>query len=176
VNQIARARNAGAAAATGEWLLFIDADSQPSAGLFGDVIEHIQSGRCLAGGSTVRLEAGFPVARFVTALWNGLSRWRRWLAGSFIFCETAAFRKIGGFSHELFAGEELDLSQRLHTLAKETNRTVVILHRHPLYTSARKMRLYSTREHLWFVLRVALRPNGAIRSRETCNIWYDGRR
>jgi glycosyltransferase involved in cell wall biosynthesis len=176
VNQIARARNAGAAAATGEWLLFIDADSQPSAGLFGDVIEQIQSGRCLAGGSTVRLEAGYPVARFVTALWNGLSRWRRWLAGSFIFCETAAFRKIGGFSHELFAGEELDLSQRLHTLAKETNRTVVILHRHPLYTSARKMRLYSTREHLWFVLRVALRPNGAIRSRETCNIWYDGRR
>jgi hypothetical protein len=45
-----------------------------------------------------------------------------------------------------------------------------------LYTSARKMRLYSTREHLWFVLRVALRPNGAIRSRKACNIWYDGRR
>ena len=176
VNQIARARNAGAAAASGEWLLFIDADSHPSAGLFGDVIGQIQSGRCLAGGSTVRLEAGYPVARLVTSLWNGISRWRRWLAGSFIFCDTAAFRKIGGFSHELFAGEELDLSRRLHTLAKENDRTIVILHQHPLYTSARKMRLYSTREHLWFVLRVAFRPNGAIRSREACNIWYDGRR
>ena len=29
-NQIARARNAGAAAACGEWLVFIDADSHPS--------------------------------------------------------------------------------------------------------------------------------------------------
>jgi len=176
VNQIARARNSGTAAASGEWLLFIDADSHPSTGLFGDVIGQIQSGRCLAGGSTVRLEAGYPVGSFVTRLWNGISRWRRWLAGSFIFCETAVFRKIGGFSNELFAGEELDLSQRLHALAKETGRTVVILHQHPLYTSARKMRLYSTWEYLWFVLRVAFRPNGAIRSRETCSIWYDGRR
>ena len=30
VNQISRARNAGAAAATGEWFLFVDADSFPS--------------------------------------------------------------------------------------------------------------------------------------------------
>src|SRR5205823_2793019 len=29
INQIARARNTGAAAATGDWLLFIDADSHP---------------------------------------------------------------------------------------------------------------------------------------------------
>ena len=33
VNQIARARNRGAAAATGDWLIFVDADSHPSAGL-----------------------------------------------------------------------------------------------------------------------------------------------
>ena len=31
VNQIARARNSGAAAATGDWLIFVDADSHPSA-------------------------------------------------------------------------------------------------------------------------------------------------
>lgn len=36
VNQIGRARNTGAAAASGRWLLFIDADSQPSAALLAD--------------------------------------------------------------------------------------------------------------------------------------------
>ena len=61
VNQIARARNTGAAAATGDWLVFVDADSQPSARLFAEVVEQIQGGRCLAGGVTVRLDQGGAV-------------------------------------------------------------------------------------------------------------------
>lgn len=176
VNQIARARNTGAAAASGDWLLFIDADSHPTAELFVEVVAQIESGRCLAGGSTVRLEVGHPVADGVTKLWNGISRWRRLLAGSFIFCEAAAFRKVQGFSLELFAGEELDLSKRLQTLARETGRQIVILHRHPLLTSARKMHLYSVREHLRFVLRAAFRPGSVLRNRDACHTWYDGRR
>ena len=57
VNQIARARNCGAAAATGNWLIFVDADSHPSAELFADVAAQITSGKCLAGGATVKLDA-----------------------------------------------------------------------------------------------------------------------
>ena len=38
VNQIARARNCGAAAATGDWLVFIDADSHPSAELLAEAL------------------------------------------------------------------------------------------------------------------------------------------
>ena len=44
VNQIARARNSGAAAATGDWLVFIDADSHPSVELFADVAEQMAIG------------------------------------------------------------------------------------------------------------------------------------
>jgi glycosyltransferase involved in cell wall biosynthesis len=38
VNQIARARNSGARAACGDWLLFVDADSSPSPELFEEVL------------------------------------------------------------------------------------------------------------------------------------------
>lgn len=175
VNQIARARNCGAAAATGDWLLFVDADSHPSRELFGEMIEQIVSGTCLAGGCTVKLEGDYPMGRRVTGLWNCISRVCHWLAGSFIFCEAAAFREIGGFSNELFAAEELDLSKRLKRLAKRRGKRIVILHRNPLVTSARKMHLYTMREHLGFMLRAVLAP-GTIRRREACFIWYDGRR
>ena len=175
VNQIARARNAGAAAATGDWLIFVDADSHPNAGLFAEVAAQISSGRCLAGGVTVRMDEKHLMAGFATWLWNCASRVGRLLAGSFIFCETAAFRKIGGFSNELFAAEELELSRRLRKLARQTNRKIVILHHHPLISSARKLRLYTIRDHLKLLVCI-LFDRRALNRRESCTLWYDGRR
>ena len=174
-NQIARARNCGAAAATGDWLIFVDADSHPSAELFEDVAEQISSGHCLAGGSTVRLDSRHWLSETVNAFWNVLSRSCRLFAGSFIFCEAAVFRQIGGFSNELFAGEELELSGRLKKLAKKTGRKIVILHRHPLVTSARKLRLYSFGEYFRLVARAAVNRH-TLTNRKACHIWYDGRR
>ena len=176
VNQIARARNTGAAAATGDWLLFVDADSRPSPGLFGEVAEQITSGECLAGGCTVRMDERHFIADCGTALWNILSRALNWAAGAFIYCETGAFRKVGGFSLELFASEEVDLSKRLKKLARSSGKKIVILHRYPLLTSARKMRLYSRGDMARFLTKVIFRPRATVTSREACSPWYDGRR
>jgi glycosyltransferase involved in cell wall biosynthesis len=176
INQIARARNRGAMEAKGDWLIFVDADSKPSRELFQDVAEQIESGQFLAGGSVVKLDGDHAMARRVTAIWNFVSRRFCLLAGSFIFCETAAFREVGGFSNELFAAEELDLTKRLKELARSKKKQMVILHQHPLTTSPRKMELYTARQHLWFMLKAALLPGRTIRSREACFIWYDGKR
>jgi glycosyltransferase involved in cell wall biosynthesis len=176
VNQIARARNRGAQAATGDWLIFVDADSHPSAELFDDVAEQIESGRCLAGGCTIKLEESSRTGNVITGLWNRVSRVARWAAGSFIFCETAAFRKIGGFNIELFASEEIDLSKRLKKLARAERKRIVILHRHPIVTSARKLHLYTAREHFLFLAKTILGGGKTLNSREACHTWYDGRR
>ena len=176
VNQIARARNCGAAAATGDWIIFVDADSQPTRELFADVVEQIRGGRCLAGGVTVRLDPTPFVVVLVIGSWNAISRVMKWAAGSFIYCETAAFREVGGFSNELFVSEELDLSIRLKKLARRKGRRMVILTRHPLLTSARKLHLYSHAEHAWFMLKTVLTGGRTLRARDKCEIWYDGRR
>jgi glycosyltransferase involved in cell wall biosynthesis len=175
INQIARARNVGAAAATGDWLLFVDADSHPGEKLFDDVAGQISSGKVLAGGVTIRLDEKRFIAGLVTQFWNCASRLTRLMAGSFIFVEAAAFRQVGGFSHEFFAAEELDLSRRLKKLARATKRKIVILHRHPIKTSARKMKLYTGREHLKLLARVMFNRR-TLASRESCTLWYDGRR
>lgn len=175
-NQIGRARNTGAGVATGDWLVFVDADSHPSAGLFADVADQIVSGKCLAGGATVRLDEPVFWGRVITGLWNLVSRGKKWLAGSFIFVETAVFRELGGFDTRMFAAEELDLSQRLKKLARIRRKKIVIVHRHPLLTSARKVKLYRPGELWGFFWRSILRPQRTMRSREAAFMWYDGRR
>ena len=176
MNQIGRARNTGAAHATGDWLIFVDADSHPSAALFDDVAEQIEGGRCLAGGSTIVYQNPHPVVRAIVRAWNITSRLNRWAAGSFIFCEATVFREVGGFNLEFFAGEEIDLSRRLKRAARRRGGTTTILHRHPLLTSDRRMRLYTAREIATFMLRAAMTPRRTLRNPRQCHAWYDGRR
>ncbi len=176
INQIGRARNRGASVAIGDWLLFIDADSRPSRALLADAAEAIAGGSVVACGAAVTLDVTAWWARAVAGLWVAWSRLAGHMAGSFIAVEAAAFRELNGFSPHLFAGEELDLSQRLKQLVRGDGRRIVILTRHPLLTSGRKAHLYSWRESLGFLLRVALRPRRVLTTREECAIWYDGRR
>lgn len=176
VNQISRARNTGAARADGDWLVFVDADSHPSRELFADMARVIAGGTCLAGGSTVRLDVSDVPSMLVVCGWNAISRVTRWAAGSFVFCEALAFREVGGFSLDLYAAEEIDLSRRLKRLARRRGRTIVILHDHPLRTSARKKDLYTAREHLAFMLKTVVRGGRTLRSADECYQWYDGRR
>jgi glycosyltransferase involved in cell wall biosynthesis len=175
-NQISRARNRGAAAASGEWLLFVDADSTPSRELLADLREAIEGGQVLGGGSTVAADHDALSVRAVLACWNLLSRSLRWAAGAFVYCRRDAFVAAGGFSEELYAAEELDLSGRLKRLARAQGKEFRILHRHPLRTSARKMHLYGWRELSMVAGRFLLSPRRVLRSAKDCSPWYDGRR
>jgi glycosyltransferase involved in cell wall biosynthesis len=176
INQISRARNAGAARARGEWLIFVDADSHPTPGLFAEVAGAIAGGRVMAGGSTIAPRGSRLAVRMAIRSWNLISRLTRWAAGSFIFCEAAAFREAGGFSDELFASEEIDLFRRLKRLARRRGRIIAILTSHPLQTSDRKLHLYSGREMLRFHLRTIFMGGRTLKSAEESFIWYDGRR
>ena len=117
----------------------------------------------------------FFVAGVISRLWNYASRIGRWLAGSFIFVDAAAFRQAGGFDIQFFAAEELELSMRLKKLAREKGRRITVLYKHPMVTSARKLRLYTFWEH-FKLLGVVIFNRRALMRREACTIWYDGRR
>lgn len=171
VNQIARARNTGAAQASGEWLVFVDADCLPTKELFWDLRETITGGHCVGGGSTVQMDSDDAFAKCAVWMWNRVSRATGWAAGSFIFCRAAAFLEIGGFSEKLYASEEIDFSRRLKRRGK-----MLILHRHPLRTSGRKAQLYSWRELSYFLFRMIVTGGSALRRKEECFAWYDGRR
>jgi len=176
VNQISRARNAGAAKARGDWIVFVDADSWPSRELLDDVAQEIEGGGALAGGATLRYDTDRLDVRIPLAIWSAVSRLMKWAAGSFMFVEATAFREVGGFSESMYAAEEVDFFRRLKRLARTRRRRIVILHRHPIVSSARKAELYRWREMWVVLLRFATSRGRSLRDRDACYPWYDGRR
>lgn len=176
VNQISRARNTGAGAASGDWFLFIDADSEPTAELFEELRVVLESGCHVGGGATVRLEHETRWIQFLVWFWNRLSRLTRWAPGSFIFCRADVFRELGGFSHELFVTEEIEFSKRMKAYARRHGLKLAILHKHPQLTSARKADLYTLKEYRRFLLGVLFNRGRAFQDRSACAPWYDGRR
>lgn len=176
MNQIARARNAAVDVATGDWVLILDADSRPSLELLRDVAETIASGRCILGGTTLQPDQVYFTSWVVYKVWNGLSRWRRWATGPFIFCETTVFRQLGGFNEILYSSEDIDFSLRMRPLARKSGKSILILNRHPLVTSARKFKLYRRREYVRFLLKTLFTAGSTLRNKKDCYTWYDGRR
>jgi glycosyltransferase involved in cell wall biosynthesis len=176
VNQIGRARNAGAAVSEGEWLLFVDADSWLSPELVADIFALIDSGTAVGCGSTMRMD-GLPWwGRMALNLWTGVSILFRWASGAMFVCRADAFRDVGGFSQELYASEEIDLSMRLKKWGRRRGLKFVILRGHPLETSSRKVQIYSGKEIAKQFLGLALRPRRSLKDRKHLAIWYDGRR
>lgn len=176
VNQIARARNAGAAAASGDWLVFIDADSLLSAGLLADVLRLITAGEHVGCGSLMTMADMPRSVRWMLSTWSFMSARLNWAAGSFIACRSAVFAALGGFDEALYAAEEIDFSQRIKRYARRHNSRFTILRNHPLQTSNRKVKLYSTREQYAQLWRLLLRPRKALRDKNALGVWYDGRR
>jgi len=176
INQISRARNRGASAATGDWLIFVDADSFPTRELFDGTLEAMRNPRCAGGGCLLRLDQTEMMSGLLLNAWNLVSRMLRWAAGSFVFCDARLFRELNGFSERLFASEEIDFCRRLKRLARAQHRRLTIITVSRLVTSARKMHLYTKSEHFWFMLKAGLRPGRILTSREQCSLWYNGRR
>jgi glycosyltransferase involved in cell wall biosynthesis len=176
INQISRARNAGAAAASGEWIVFIDADSFPSARLFEKLAERIDSGRVIGGGCLMRMDEWRPLLAIAVNLWNVISLLNSWAAGAFVYCRADAFREVGGFSEQMYVSEEVDLSKRLKQLGRRRGLRMKIITEERMVTSSRKIHLYGVMGHLRFLKQLILAPRRTVQTREDCVLWYDGRR
>ena len=167
---IAATRNAGARDARGDTLVFVDADTQVDAALLRAALVALEAG-AVGGGATVALRG--PLAWHVRAglaASNWLLRRMRAAAGCFVFCRRDAFEAVGGFDERWYAAEDIALSRALAT----QGRFVVLRER--VSTSARKLRSHPLREHLWLLLRFAVRGRGLLRSRDALGLWYGGRR
>jgi len=168
--QIAGTRNAGARAASGDTLIFVDADTLVTAGTVQASLDALRRG-AVGGGATLRLDGRLPWHGWLL-LWSVRTGMRlgRLAAGCYLFCTRAAFEAVGGFDEGLFATEELALSRALQKQGR-----VVIL-RESVVSSGRKLRTFSGWEILRLLSSLARRGPGMLRSRDRLDLWYGRRR
>ncbi|MGY0632853.1 glycosyltransferase [Luteimonas sp. A478] len=168
--QIAAARNAGAAVARGERLLFVDADTLANPEVVTALMAAMDRGAA-GGGVAVRFMRPLPLhMRIFESVSILLFRLARVTPGCFLFCTRRAFDTVGGFDEGLYVTEDVRFGRALRRVGR-----VVIL-REEVCSSARKMHTYSFGEKLRFMLRFLLAPRRVSRDRERLELWYGPRR
>ncbi|NBB81612.1 MAG: glycosyltransferase, partial [Verrucomicrobia bacterium] len=159
INQISRARNAGAARSAGRYLIFIDADTRIEAALLAEALHQLETKACAGGGSIVEFEGDVNfVGRLCIQTWEQISKLTATAAGSFIFCRRDAFDAVGGFDESLYASEEVRFSRRMRKWGKTHGLFFKILDHAPAKTSARKLKWYSGLEILGWVGLMIIMP------------------
>jgi glycosyltransferase involved in cell wall biosynthesis len=168
--QIAATRNSGACHASGDILVFVDADTIVNEPVIRAAIEAISQG-AVGGGCTVRFDGRLPFyGRAFVAVTVPLYRVLRLAGGCFLFCTREAFHAAGGFDERLFAAEEGAMSRALCL----QGRFVVL--REFVVTSGRKFRAHTAREVLGLLARLALGGPESVQRREGLELWYGERR
>ena len=168
--QIAAARNAGAQAARGDVLFFVDADTRINSRHVEQALAALQSG--FSGGSAqVAVDGWIP---FWANVWLKVFCFIYFAcnlgAGAFLFTTRRNYDAVGGLDERYFAGEEVFFSHAL----KRYGRFKILSE--PIITSGRKMRMHSV-WHIWKrVTRMMLGGLRSYRSRDALDLWYDGKR
>ena len=168
--QIAATRNAGAKAASGDWFIFVDADTLVNESVVLAAIQAMRNG-AVGGGSGMRFDEPSPLyARLLLSLVVRLFRATDLAAGCFLFCTRNAFDKVAGFDEDYFGAEELVMSRALKQQGK------LLILKQTVTTSARKLRTYSMKEVVLLTFGIFRHGTKAVKQREGMEFWYAERR
>lgn len=171
VNQISRARNAGAKKANGRYFIFVDADTIVPPALLQNALNNLESDQCCGGGATITAEPSIPALVMVLGYWNILSRTFRLAAGCFVYARRDDFKACGGFSEKVYATEEIWFSIALKRTARKHKRKFYIINNPKVITSSRKLVWYSHSYQLILLLMISLFPF-MTRFKWVCSYWY----
>jgi GT2 family glycosyltransferase len=174
----AAARNTGARAAIGKYLVFTDDDCMPDRHWLRELDRvFAESPDCLVGGAIVNALPENPFSTATQAIMTAVYSYydchpdcRRLFSASNLAVPTAGFHQLGGFceSFPLAAGEDYDLCDRWQDGGRpvEYGRSAIVWHAHTLTLGGFCRQHFNYgRGLLRFRMRAARRAGGTIRSK-----------
>lgn len=137
---IAKVRNTGAKNASGDVLIFIDADTIAPPTLFQKIADVMKDEQCFGGAVAVEYEE-------FKRKWMNLYMpgWKFWgtvfnmKQGAAQFCRKSVFEKLGGYDKSIYVGEDIEFYWRLTKFAKQNGGRLFFIKQPKVKTSSRRL-------------------------------------
>jgi glycosyltransferase involved in cell wall biosynthesis len=135
---LAAVRNAGARAATGSVLMWVDADTPLPPEALSAVSRAMSDPSCIGGAFDAVHEAARPLVRGYLRMWRAIGRVTRMAQGAAQFARRDAFEAVDGYDERLFMGEDVDFWWRLRRHARRSGGRVELIDDPPVLPSPRR--------------------------------------
>lgn len=135
---VAAARNAGARAAFGDILIFVDADTHWPTPVFRRILETMRRPGCIGGAVHAEHRPAKRLIRHYLVLWKLIGNMFQMAQGATQFCTSAGFNSIGGYDESIFMGEDVEFYSRLRAFARSNGRHVMFVQGEVVVPSSRK--------------------------------------
>jgi glycosyltransferase involved in cell wall biosynthesis len=170
-HNIAQVRNAGANAAAGDLLIFLDADTLIPEVALSRIVQAMQDRACLGGAVDIDYRPARTSIRVYLRLWRLIGLTLGMAQGALQFCRRDAFWTLRGYDETIYMGEDVDFYGRLNKLAKGRGQHLRFLRDIQVVASCRRF-------DQWPTLRTLIKTNpfyiALFRKRQSAwGGWYD---